>query len=388
MPLLLLAVTVAATGSSTLALHGVDEEPRISLVFTEAEVKNCTRIRTPSLAFNPAKGTAHVVARCCGANQCSSKPPGPKAVAAQLGDNDADARVIMKTSSDSGASWGRLQTLSPSGQTSYANGQAIYDVKRGALVVQYNYIPRGNTKGVYNTTFWQITSTDDGVTWSSPTDITHYLAKCNTNISNMQVGTAGSKLQTRSGRLVFAGHDHADHVCVWYSDDGGLSYTTAPMIEGNEVSIALGAGDNSLYMNGRGGSRFGKHRTDYWSTDNGATWSRGMRSELIEDASGGCEASLLTVGGAIIFLEPTGEHRTAMRASCSRDGGKTWTSSAGVNGDARGGYSDMKELPGGKILAVWEDGSHPLSSSSSADPPPDLDSGNFFAMQLATAWCK
>eukprot|EP01043_Picozoa_sp_COSAG02_P021592 COSAG02_NODE_1100_length_14582_cov_130.690672_12_plen_378_part_00 len=377
MALLLLAVVAAAR---TSALHG--EQP--SLVFTAAEVKNCTRIRTPSLAFNPAKGTAHVVARCCGANQCSSKPPSH--VAARLGDNDADARVIMKTSSDGGRSWGRLQTLSPHGQVSYANGQAIYDAKRRALIVQYNYIPRGDTKGVYNTTFWQITSVDDGASWSTPRDITHFLAKCNPNISNMQVGTAGSKIQTRSGRLVWAGHDHAGHVCVWYSDDGGLSYTTAPAIEGNEVSLALGAGDG-LYMNGRGGSRFGKHRTDYWSTDNGATWSRGTQSGLVEDASGGCEASLLTMDGAIFFLEPVGKHRTAMRASCSRDWARTWASSAAVNGDARGGYSDMKELPGGRILAVWEDGSHPLSSSSYVDPP-DPDSGNFFAMQLATAWCK
>ncbi len=74
-----------------------------------------------------------------------------------------------------------------------------------------------------------------------------------------------------------------------------------------------------------------------------------------------------------------------MRASCSQDWGKTWVSSVGVNGDARGGYSDMKELPGGKILAVWEDGSHPLSSSVDLSDP---DSGNFFAMQLSTAWCK
>ncbi len=40
---LLLLVAVVRTS----ALHG--EQP--SLVFTEAEVKNCTRIRTPSLAL-------------------------------------------------------------------------------------------------------------------------------------------------------------------------------------------------------------------------------------------------------------------------------------------------------------------------------------------------
>ena len=56
----------------------------------------------------------------------------------------------------------------------------------------------------------------------------------------------------------------------------------------------------------------------------------------------------------------------------------------------RGRYSDLASLPNGKILAVWEDGSHPLSLDTDGlrGGPPNPDSGNFFAMQVGTKWCK
>merc|ERR1711871_656533 len=105
-----------------------------------------------------------------------------------------------------------MQTLSPRGQNHFANGAAIYDSQRKRLVVQYNFIPGGSTAPVVNTSTFQIFSSDDGETWTEPQDITDMLAACNPNIGNMQVQTAGSKIQTPSGRLVWAGHDHASHV--------------------------------------------------------------------------------------------------------------------------------------------------------------------------------
>ena len=148
---------------------------------------------------------------------------------------------------------------------------------------------------MFNATLWQIVSADDGKTWSSPVDLSDHIKACNPDVKDTQVQSAGSKLQSPTGRLIWAGHDHSSNVCVWYSDDGGASYQTAPRFEGNEISIAVAdtagctAGKCQLYMNGRGGKRFGPHRTDYYSTDNGASWTGGSRSALMEDASGGCE---------------------------------------------------------------------------------------------------
>ena len=361
-----------------------------------------------------AAGTVHVIARCCGKNECSGKPQAlptasplldAAATARRRLDNDKDAKVIMKTSTDGGQTWGSLQTLSPKGKTHYANGAGIYDAKRGRLVVQYDYIPGGSTTPVKDAKYFQITSGDDGRTWSAPRDITSLLAACNpSGTGNMQVQSAGSKVQTASGRLVWAGHAHSHHdnVCVWYSDDGGETYATAARVNGNEVSVAVvpGAGNNgTLYMNGRQQDGWKGHRTDYWSYDNGASWTQGAKSPLPEDAGGACEGSVLGFGGALYFLEPAGDKRVQMVARCSTDQGKTWAATRGVNGDARGGYSDMVGLANGNLLAVWEDGSHPLGSVEAPEEPATAagglrggpsnpDSGNFYAQQLDTSWCK
>ena len=382
-----IATSVVLIVAAHLA-NGLDSD--VSLVFTKEEVKRCTRIRTPSTLYNEDTGSIHVVARCCGINQCSGKG---STIHRRRLDNDEDATVIMKTSTDGGATWGKFQTLSPKGQNHYANGAGIYDRHRKRLVVQYNYIPQGSTAPVFNTTLWQIFSTDDGSTWSEPQNLSPMLKNCNPNINNMEVQTAGSKVQTESGRLVWAGHDHASNVCVWYSDDGGESYQTAKLIEGNEVSISIAdAPKGVLYMNGRGGKRFEPYRTDYYSYDNGASWTEGTKSQLMDD-DGGCEGSILNVNGIIYFMEPTDKGRTKMTMHCSKDQGKTWNSQITVNGDNRGGYSDMIALPSGIIVAVWEDGSHPLGQIDTQHrhhhhhKPSDSDAGNFYSAQINTTWC-
>ena len=180
---------------------------------------------------------------------------------------------------------------------------------------------------------------------------------------------------------------------MWYSDDGGETYSTAPRIQGNEVSIAL-ADDNcsstkcTLYMNGRGGKRFGTHRTDYYSYDNGQTWTAGSANKFLQDDGGfgGCEASVVRSRHALYFLEPQGKHRTDMRLYCSLDNGQTWPHHVDIDGSSRGGYSDAVGLSNGRLLAVWEDGSHPLAAREG--DPPNPDSGNFFVGQLDVQFCS
>lgn len=163
------------------------------------------------------------------------------------------------------------------------------------------------------------------------------------------------------------------------------------MIAGNEVSIAVAdqasctsAGSCTLYMNGRGGARFESYRTSYYSRTNGATWSVGDRqADLKDDGGAECEASVLNHDGVLYFLEPEGPKRTGMILYCSGDWGKSWGMPQQINGDARGGYSDMVGLDtGDRLLAVWEDGSHPLGID-----PPDQDSGNFYAAAVDVGRC-
>ena len=183
-------------------------------------------------------------------------------------------------------------------------------------------------------------------------DITHFVAPvCNTGPGGQVVGGAGSKVQASSGRLIFSGHSdsHAGGgICVWYSDDGGLTYNVSAsgVFPGNENSIA-DLGNGTLYMNGRGYVFTWKgHRTSYWSHDSGAHWSPGVEvPEIEEPSSAGCQGSLLAVPRSIkrrgvsnyipgdtaiparlFFAEPSGVRADGVRTGKDRISLRVWCS--------------------------------------------------------------
>ena len=86
--------------------------------------------------------------------------------------------------------------------------------------------------------------------------------------------SAGEKIQTKSGRMLWPAHSFGGHACVWYSDDGGDTYNVSEILVGNEVSVAE-LGDGRILMNGRGSEYpFGPgHRVRYWSYDGEAPLS-------------------------------------------------------------------------------------------------------------------
>jgi len=375
------APVVAAAVLATLLLHlaAGAEAADMQYMFTKEEMDHCMRVRTPNIVHTPS--AIHVIVRCCGANLCSGKDQRAGGRLSQrvnrVGDDIKDCTVAMKSSTDGGNTWQNFQTISPRDshtghpRTGFGNGAGIYDALRHRMVVQFQFIPGGSTAPTVDTTYLQVYSNDDGRTWTNLTDITAHIRGCNPDVNNMMCQSAGNKIQTPGGRLVWAGHDHAGNVCVWYSDDGGATYHTSPRIQGNEVSLANLNG-NHIIMNGRGLQfPFFPHRARYNSLAAGANWSLPTKSPLLDDDGSGCERSLVQVGGVLYSAEPQLKKRNGMTVSCSRDGGASWPSSRGVNGDNRGGYSDLTGISGGGLLMVWEDG----------------DSGNMFYAEIGTGWC-
>lgn len=127
------AITVEKTKNLSMrALHAVTlllttvtaMSDKFQTVFSKEEVRECVRIRTPSVMYNSDSQAIHVVARCCGKNECSSKTVSPLGNKPGLNDNDKDAIVVMKSTFDMGKTWHNFQKLSG---TSFANGAGIYD---------------------------------------------------------------------------------------------------------------------------------------------------------------------------------------------------------------------------------------------------------------------
>lgn len=189
----------------------------------------------------------------------------------------------------------------------------------------------------------------------------------------MEVESAGSSIQTATGRLIFTGHSKNNDSCTWHTDDHGATYHASNRFVGNEISVAEVA-PGHLVMNGRGGNQpWNPNRTRYRSTDDGATWSPGQASVLTDNNQFGCEAALIAVnvstGGGLgpdtavlFFSEPVGESRTDLVLRCSLDGGESWPGRRAVNGHNTAAYSAIVALPAGgdatavELLLVWESG--------------------------------
>lgn len=168
-----------------------------------------------------------------------------------------------------------------------------------------------------------------------------------------QVGTAGSKIQTQSGRLLFAGH--ADGTgCRWWSDDGGQTFNCTDPYPANEVSVAETFPVGSIYMNGRGLVFPWKgNRTSSFSDDDGTTFGAPEACPIKEDQMSGCSVGLVsddTLNSTknqmprLYLSEPQHPKRLGLVVHCSLDGGHTWPVDKikHINGDQPAAYSALR----------------------------------------------
>ena len=306
-------------------------------VFTAEEVRQCGRIRTPEITVTPSR--LLLFAQCRSANASV----GSTADTSRAFDNMVHAKVVSKASIDNGRTWANFTVHTP---VAHSHGAAIYDRVAKQVVFQFQYHPNSNPDN--HSSYLQRVSHDDGLSWPGGTrDITAQLDGCNPHRPlGMMVESGGSKIQSSSGRLLFAGHTLLSNVsgagnsCVCLSDDHGATYHSSNLFQDNELSmVELAPG--RLLMNGRAGSNsWSPNRTQYFSVNDGTSWGEGHPTSLQDNHwpdnhnQKGCEAALIAVPNltgttagsrppVLFFSEPTGPKRTGLVLRCSRDGGVT-----------------------------------------------------------------
>ena len=135
---------------------------------------------------------------------------GRQAGAADSGNID----LVLKRSHDGGASWSALQVLVDNGPNSASNPCPVIDRKTGTIWLlstrnlgtdRESDIIAGKSKGT--PTVWAMKSEDDGLTWSSPVEIT-------TSVKDKSwtwyTTGPGIGIQTKDGRLVIPAN-HAEY---------------------------------------------------------------------------------------------------------------------------------------------------------------------------------
>jgi sialidase-1 len=290
-------------------------------------------------------------------------------------DLPANIDVGLMRSTDRGETWSKMQTILDFDKTvpnSRGNGVGdptiLVDSKTGTIFVaalwsQGNRSWFGSGPGLTPEETGQFVltkSTDDGLTWSAPINITKQIKD---PAWRLMFQGPGAGIQTKDGTLIFpAQYKEAGgmpHSCFIFSRDGGETWHTAPAAipkspPTSESQIAELA-DGSLLLTMRNESKSGQRAWARWewSKDepNTGKWSEPWFA--LPDPT--CMASLLRhPSGDLIFSNPNSpKHRVALTIRTSSDSGKTW--SDGRLLDPRGSmYSCLTVLDDGHIGVLYE----------------------------------
>ena len=258
--------------------------------------------------------------------------------------DSGDIDLLVKRSSDGGRSWQAQQTVWNDGTNTCGNPCPVLDPDTGTLWLLMTW-NRGedheseiiarrsrDTRRVFLSR-----STDEGLTWSVPRDITGDVKRPDWTWYATGPG-AGIRIEhgPHRGRLVIpcdhieAGTRHY-YSHVIYSDDGGNRWIlggSTPEHQVNECEVAEIAGGR-LLLNMRNYDKAQRTRQQAVSDDGGATWSEQRHVPELPDPI--CQASLRRFSwpdadqrGVLLFANPAGSRREHLTVRASWDEGRTW----------------------------------------------------------------
>ncbi len=283
--------------------------------------------------------------------------------------------LVMKRSTDGGITWGPLQVIWDDGDNTCGNPAPVLESTSGKLLLLSTWNLGSDKESAIIAQTSQDTrrvfvleSTDNGLTWSEPRDLTE-----TTKLPNWTwyATGPGSGIQIQQGpfegRLMIA-CDHIEAITekyfshVIWSDDQGASWQlggSTPIDQLNECEVAE-LPNNRLMLNMRNYDRTSKNRQLSFSEDGGSTWSVPFfHPALIEPI---CQASLQRYSfpesgkSRLLFSNPASkEARENMTLRISYNEGQTWSLDTVLHGGPSA-YSDLVVLQDGQIGCLYERG--------------------------------
>ena len=287
-----------------------------------------------------------------------------------------EINLLVKRSTDNGQTWTAQQVIWDDSDNTCGNPSPVVDRETGTiwLLMTWNrgddresHIINGqsqDTRRVFVTS-----STDDGLTWAEPKEITAAVKR--PNWTWYATGPGGG-IQIEKGK--YAGHlvipcDHIEAETKHYyshvitSDDHGKTWQLggrSPRHQVNECEVVELA-DGRLMLNMRNYDRTNRQRQVAFSDDGGETWmDQAFDTTLIEPI---CQASIRRYSwpgadtrNVILFSNPAdANQRVRMTVRASFDDGLTWPLQR-VLYDGPSGYSDLAVCDDGSVACLYECG--------------------------------
>lgn len=265
-----------------------------------------------------------------------------------------DIDLLAKRSTDGGKTWGKSRVVWDEGANTIGNPCPVVDGKTGTIWLPFCR----NNRDVFVTK-----STDDGVTWSRPVEITKAVKPptwtwyATGPVHGVQL-TSGRLLIPCDHRERSKGRTMFSH--VFYSDDHGASWTLGGSLEEKtDECTAVQTVDGRVYLNAR--SYHGKNRRAYaWSQDGGKTWSKVKLDEVLIEPV--CQGSVVRFTDAkrhdknrVLFSNPASKKREKMTIRVSEDECKTWNEGKVIHAGPSA-YSDLCVLPDMTVGCLYERG--------------------------------
>ena len=271
--------------------------------------------------------------------------------------------IVCKRSTDNGETWSASTSITGSinsGEYAYMDPTPVVDAN-GKIIVFFTRWNKLNTDVRNNRAFMSY-STDNGVTWSVPEDVSDRILAEGMFSSGFGPGHGIMiKDGKYAGRLVVITRQHngssGSGYCIW-SDDNGENWHCGVATQSGEAQIAE-SGKDKLHLN----IRRGAYRYTASSSDGGNSWSTPLSDGALPIIEGGCEASVLGTGNDIVFYcGPAGgpassghDNRYGLKLFRSTTNGTHWSKNQ-VLYELASGYSDMTLLEDGSLAIVFEAG--------------------------------
>jgi len=333
-------------------------------VFTAGEIgaHTYTTFRSPSLITTP-NGTLVAIAE----GRTGGEPG--------LGLPDQFTDLVMKRSTDGGATWSPIQVIEDTDSASsgvarkMSNPVTVLDETNGRTWVLYN-----RWKGEEGTTTtdpdgnsaWARYSDDDGATWSAAVDITTGVKEPAWNSMAFGPGSGiqfeGNPNQSESGRLIIptAKWELGWQSFAVYSDDNGATWTKGMLTPNgnfsNEANVVEIEGALTL-MDARANNASPAPRPNFISGNAGFSWENAILGQTAESVHSASMRDTWIREGSdenrIAWTGPRGPGREDLIVRTSYDEGSTYINERMLF-DGYSGYSDLTKLSDGRMGVLFE----------------------------------